>query len=125
MLFYNCAPYFKLIVTCVFLTNKPAHEALQAVDWKLLLLIGSSLGLSESVVQSGLAREIGEGIFSLNVDPVWILMILYIVVMVSPTFVYVLCFIYLLTVGSSQDYDRVDYKYCSSCFTSSHCNEWC
>jgi di/tricarboxylate transporter len=55
----------------------PATDAVSYVDWGLLLLIGSSLGLSSAVLNSGMAGYIGEAIQSANMPAQGVVFLLY------------------------------------------------
>ncbi|CAM9919403.1 unnamed protein product, partial [Phaeothamnion confervicola] len=59
-----------------------SRKAVQYVDWGLLLLIGSALGLSKAIVSSGLAAYVGDGIKDSGITPHGSIWLLYIFVMV-------------------------------------------
>jgi len=54
-----------------------AKKAVGYVHWDLLLLIGSMLGISRSLVNSGLAEMIGEGIKNSGLPPLGALFVVY------------------------------------------------
>jgi hypothetical protein len=60
----------------------PAKEAVSYVNWSLLLLIGSALGMSVAVVNSGMADYIGDAIENSNMPPLGVLFLIYAVGMI-------------------------------------------
>lgn len=60
-----------------------AKKTVGYVDWSLLLLIGSALGLSKGIVNSGLANYVGGAIRDSGISPEGSLFVLYAFTMVS------------------------------------------
>lgn len=59
-----------------------AKKTVTYVDWSLLLLIGSALGLSKGIVNSGLADYVGQAIRDSGISPDGSLFVLYAFTMV-------------------------------------------
>lgn len=64
-----------------------AKKTVSYVDWSLLLLIGSALGLSQGIVNSGLADYVGGAIRDSGISPAASLLVMYAFTMVSRSFV--------------------------------------
>lgn len=60
-----------------------AKKTVGYVDWSLLLLIGSALGLSKGIVNSGLANYVGGAIRDSGISAEGSLFVLYAFTMVS------------------------------------------
>ncbi|CAN0507004.1 unnamed protein product, partial [Scytosiphon promiscuus] len=59
-----------------------AKKTVGYIDWSLLLLIGSALGLSKGIVNSGLAGYVGRAIRDSGISPNASLFVLYAFTMV-------------------------------------------
>mmetsp|Transcript_36434 Transcript_36434/g.104793 ORF Transcript_36434/g.104793 Transcript_36434/m.104793 type:complete len:679 (+) Transcript_36434:67-2103(+) len=59
-----------------------ASDYAKVIDWRLLVLIGASTGMSEAMVRSGLSKELAEILKSVNLPDRWMLGFLFTVMVI-------------------------------------------